>query len=293
MRSGSERTAAPLHWIVPAIIAALLSLISAASAHADPIPAKPERYVVDLANLVDGASETRLLGYLQELEQKTGYQMIVLTVNSLDGASIDDFSLRTAEKWQLGQRGRDNGVLVVIAKNDRKYRIEVGYGAEAVLNDSLAGRIARRYFVPNFKAGNYSGGIHDGTIALIDRIAKKTNTKIEGLPKVRRGRSAPRSGRRAAKAGGVVCMMSLFILVSIVSGLGRRRRHSTWGYGGGWLPWLILMNSSRHGGGWSSGGGFGGGGWSSGGGGFGGGGFGGFGGGGGGGFGGGGASGGW
>ena len=126
------------------ITAVIILLLVVSVALPAGIPDKPQKYVVDLAGIVDDATENRLNGYLQELEQKTTAQMVVLTILSLEGESIEDFSITIAhDKWKLGQKGKDNGLLFLISVKDRKYRIEVGYGLEGVLPDSLVGSIGR------------------------------------------------------------------------------------------------------------------------------------------------------
>jgi len=151
---------------------------------ADSLPATPENYVVDLARVLDRGKETTLNRYLKELEEKTTVQFVVLTINSLDGLSIEDFSLQAAEKWKLGQRGKDNGLLLTVALKDRKYRFEVGYGLEETLPDSLVGSIGRELMVPSFQKGMHARGIADATYAVINRIAKAHNVTISGVPKV-------------------------------------------------------------------------------------------------------------
>ena len=124
----------------------LLSLVLSFSAvslcYANNVPERPDNPVVDLAGIIDAAVETKLNQYLRELEQKTTAQMAILTIKSLEGQSIEEFSITVAhDKWKLGQKGKDNGVLLVVALQDRKYRIEIGYGLEGVLPDSQASRI--------------------------------------------------------------------------------------------------------------------------------------------------------
>ena len=131
------------------------------------IPDQPYNYVVDLEGIIDPQTEADLNRRLKELENRTSAQVVVLTINSLEGEPIERFSLRTAEKWALGQKGKDNGVLITVAVHDRKYRIEVGYGLEAILPDSYVGSLGRRYFVPNFRQGKYSRGIE----AVVSNIA--------------------------------------------------------------------------------------------------------------------------
>ncbi|MCE5275494.1 MAG: TPM domain-containing protein [Deltaproteobacteria bacterium] len=230
---------------------------------------RPASYVVDGAGIIDAAARQTLSGVLQELEQKTGAQMIVLTVGSTDGIPIEQFALDRAEKWKLGQKGKDNGLLLVIAAKDRKYRIEVGYGLEQTLPDSLAGSIARMYLVPAFKAGNYTRGIVDTTSVIALTIAKAQGVQLSGVPEVK----APQRRSRGFPAG---ALLALFFIATLFSSLSRSRS--------GGLIQAILLGSLLGGSGRGSSGGFGS---------FGGGGFGSFGGGGGGGFGGGGSSGGW
>ena len=99
----------------------------------------PQRYVEDKADIVSDLVEKNLNGYLQELEQKTGIQMIILTINTTGDIPIETYAIELATKWKLGQKGKDNGVLMVIAKDDRAYRIEVGYGLEGIFPDSYCG----------------------------------------------------------------------------------------------------------------------------------------------------------
>jgi uncharacterized protein len=297
------------HTLLPAAALTLAALLAAAltrSALAQDLPARPADYIVDLAGVIDRGTFQKLNGYLQELEQKTGAQMIVLTVNSTQGTPIRDFGLKTAEKWKLGRKDRSNGVLIVIAIKDRQWTFEVGYGLEPTLTDAFCGRVGRDVFVPCFKKGDYGRGIYEGTLVLVGQVASAAGVSITGLaaPTLssgtggRTGRGAPSHAAPVAGLGGCVCSLAPILIAFIVLSSLFGRRYSAYRHrhcpDGLWL-WLLLggLSGSGHGhrnwgGGW--GGGFGGGGFGGGGGGFGGGSFGG---GGGGSFGGGGASGGW
>jgi uncharacterized protein len=241
------------------------------------IPAKPLNHVVDLAGIIDPDAESALNGYLLELEQKTTVQMVILTIKSLEGDPIEDLSIHIAhDKWKLGQKGKDNGVLLLVSLQDRRYRFEIGYGLEGILPDAYVSTLGRQYLVPYFRQGDYSKGITAAALAIIDRIASNAGVTITGLPTLRRGQAYPGSGTggrgptRLQSIFGIlffIVMVYLFIrnprlffLLLFMNALGGGRRSSWGGSGGGF------------------GGGFGGGS---------------FGGGGGGGFGGGGASGGW
>ena len=140
-----------------ALVTFFLYLCSVIGAQELPVP---QRYVEDRANIISDITEKGLNGFLQELEQKTSTQMIVLTIDTTGDIPIETYAVELATKWKLGQKGKDNGVLVVIAKDDRAYRIEVGYGLEGTLPDSLCGTIGRVYFVSNFQKGQFSEGIY-------------------------------------------------------------------------------------------------------------------------------------
>jgi len=253
------------NWLINIFLFFLLVVPSAGLAVTPPIPAAPPGQVIDLAGIIDSGQKEQLRRILHELEQKTSVQMVILTLNSLDGEDINTVSLRTAEQWQLGQKGKDNGLLFTVSLQDRRYRFETGYGLESVLPDSLLGTIGRQTLVPYFKQGNYSQGIAAATGAVIDILAKHYQVEITGrelLPRTRHNQNS--------SAASLVVLLLMLLLFSIFAMARNRNRRSS----GGSPPIIFPV-------GWGGGGGFGGGGF---GGGFGGGG---------GGFGGGGVSGGW
>ena len=240
----------------PAALAVLLAALafSAASASTPEPPAVPRDYVVDLAGVLGNDAANRLNAYLGELEQKTTAQVLILTVQSLDGQSIEEFAFNTKERWKLGQKGKDNGVLIVVAVKDRKYRFEVGYGLESVLPDSLVGSIGREYLVPYFRKGDYGSGIAAAAAATAQTIASSAGVRITGLPDMRReNRSyAPRAVGTAQTV-----LFIIFAIIGIILFITHPRQCM-----------LVLLASSLggRGGGWSGGGGgFGGGGGASGG----------------------------
>ncbi len=165
------------------ISAIWICLTLASSSFSDTIPQSPPNYVVDLAGIVDSEAEAELNSFLAELENKTTAQVVVLTIKSLEGNSIEEFSIHIAhDQWKLGQKGKDNGVLFLIALNDRKYRIEVGYGLEGALPDSRAGSIGRDFLVPFFSNGEFSKGVYTATLAMINEIATASGVTISGMP---------------------------------------------------------------------------------------------------------------
>ena len=245
----------------------LLILVSCAPAISAVVrvPLQPPNYVVDLAGIIDSNAEAALNSYLKELELKTSAQMVVLTITSLDGESIEEFSINLAhDQWKLGRKGKDNGLLLLVATQDKKYRFEVGYGLEAILPDSLVGSIGRQYLVPYFKKGDYSTGIFTSTLAVINVIATDAGVTLGDLPRMEVRRGARKVG--AADLSPMGKLFSLLFFIAMIYFFIKNPR----------LAFFLLMMSMMGGGrrsGWSGGGGFGGGG--------------------GGGFGGGGASGGW
>jgi uncharacterized protein len=250
----------------------LLSVLAATGYGQADLP-MPQHYVEDYANVINDSDERSLNGVLQELEQKTGAQYIVLTVLSTGGLPIEQFSIELTEKWKLGQKGKDNGMLFVLAKNDRRWRFEVGYGLEGFVTDQYCSRIGREVLVPYLKKEEYSRGIYQANLQIIQRIATEAGVSLTGMPKI-----TPVTVRDRRR--GLPCCSALpilFFMLLIFGGMGR---------GMGWWFLLPFMMGGFGGhGGYGRSGSFGGGSF--------GGGFGSFGGGMGGGFGGGGASGGW
>jgi uncharacterized protein len=243
---------------------------------------QPTTHIADYAGVIKPDVATKLDGWLTELEQKATAQVIVLTVKSLDGQPIEMFTIELMKQWKLGQKGKDNGVLICVATGDRKYRIEVGYGLEGAMPDSWCGTIGREYFVPNFRRGDYSAGIYEATVAVANRIAQEYGVAVSGL-------AAPvKRLQRRGQAGQAFAVLVAIIIISLIvasrSGRGggryRRRRGGFWE---GVILGNMMSGSTGHSSGWSSSNWGGGGDWGGGS----------FGGGGGGSFGGGGASGGW
>lgn len=134
--------------------------------------AKPQGRITDFANVIDAATEAELDRELDQLEQKTSSEIAVATVSSLGNMSVEEYANKLFKQWGVGQAKQDNGVLVLVAPNDHKMRIEVGYGLEGVLPDGLAGEVIRDQFTPKFKSNDYSGGIKDGVDRLVQIVER-------------------------------------------------------------------------------------------------------------------------
>ena len=171
-------------WLVYFIL--LLQCFFAVSVSAQlSIPPKPSAaqgiYVQDYAHVLSEADKQKILRLGQELDNKTTAQIAVLTVDTLKGQPIEDFSLAVLRSWGIGNKEKNNGALLVIAVKDRQSRIEVGYGLEGILPDGLTGRIQDEAMIPYFKKGNYVAGIVGGYTLTASIVADSHNIKLEGI----------------------------------------------------------------------------------------------------------------
>jgi uncharacterized protein len=145
----------------------LLGLVLPASALDVP---SSNGYVTDRAEILSSATEQKLERFLRSFEESDSTQIAVLTIASLQGEPVDEYALKVAETWGIGQKEHDNGALLLVAKGDRKIRIEVGYGLEGKLTDLLAGRIVDNEISPRFKQGDFDGGIIAGVGAMTQAV---------------------------------------------------------------------------------------------------------------------------
>lgn len=145
----------------------------------------------DYADLLDNSTARQLETNLTELEKTDSTQIVVLTIPSLEGDNLESFSLQVVEQWQIGQKGKDNGALLLIAKNDRKIRIEVGYGLEGKLTDLICGRIIRNIIVPQFKSGRFDQGIISGVAAMTSAVRGEFKAPASSAVKNRRRGTSP------------------------------------------------------------------------------------------------------
>ena len=129
----------------------------------------------DYADLISPAAEARIEQTLAALEQDEGAQVVVLTVESLEGELLEEYSLRVAETWKLGREQQDDGALLFVAKGDRKMRLEVGYGLEPVLTDVMSRRILDEILRPGFRAGDFDGGV-ERAVDAVDGLIRGTST---------------------------------------------------------------------------------------------------------------------
>ena len=143
---------------------------------------KPQGYINDFAGILDGGSKNEIAGMITGIEQSTGVEIAVVTLSDLGNVPIEQLGLKYYESWGIGKKGKDNGVLIMVAVNDRKAWITTGYGIEGTLPDGLVGEIYRNEMVPRFKQGDYAGGIK----ATIYKIGKAVGGETVSYPKTRK-----------------------------------------------------------------------------------------------------------
>ena len=168
--------------------------------------------VNDYADMLSAYTEGQLEGILRDLEKTDSTQIVVLTIPSLEGNVIEDFSIKVAEQWKIGQKGLDNGAILLVAKRDRAVRIEVGYGLEGSLTDLMAGRIIRNVIVPQFKAGNFDQGVLDG-IQAISGVVRGEFQAPEKIPSS--------TGRNDFNHVGFSGMIAFIFLISMLGRISR------------------------------------------------------------------------
>ena len=269
------------------LLTLFLSLI-AGVADAQTFPALSGR-VVDAAHLLSPAQTQQITALSEATEKASGRQLVVATIPDLQGYPIEDYGYRLGRAWKIGQQGANNGIVLIVAPNDRKVRIEVGYGLEPIMTDALSQGIIDEAILPKFRAGDMGGGIVDGANAIADQLKlPQEEAEKRASTATAEASATPRRHRSDGNTGVAIfwIIVVLVIVLPMIVGRARGRR-----YRGGRAP--VIVWGPGIGGGWGSGWSGGGSSWgSSGGGDWGGGGGGGFSGGGGS-FGGGGASGGW
>ncbi len=211
------------------------------------IPEHGGFWVHDEANVLSAQAKSRLESILQAERDSTSNQIAILIIPSLEGGSLEEYSLRVAEKWKLGKSDKDNGALLLISIQDRRMRIEAGYGLEGTLTDAMSSRIIRNEIAPNFRNGDYEAGVEAGLAGMIKAISGEYVNE-DPLPEKRHAKKFP--------LGTII----IIIIIIILASRGRRGGGGGhWSSGRGWIGPIGGFGGS---GSWGSGGGgsFGGGG---------------------------------
>jgi uncharacterized protein len=237
-----------------ALLAALLFLPTFALA-APKFPPLTGR-VVDNAEILSPAAEAKLTAELAALEKQTGHQLVVATLPTLQGYEIEDYGYQLLRTWGIGRKGEDDGAILIVAPNEKKVRIEVGYGLEPVLTDALSSLIIHRAILPAFREGRYEDGVVAGAEQIVRQIGLPADEAKAAVAEAEAQKVAVNDG--GSDVSFVLPIIVIFIVLWLLSGVlrmfGVRRR-----FGGSGLWWLLPMIldgvSRRGGGGWSGGGG--------------------------------------
>ncbi len=249
-----------------AVLAAILlafGALLAQQAAAEPTFPKLTGRVVDDARLLNPQQTAQLTQKLEALEKNSGRQLVVVTLPSLQGYEISDYGYQLGRAWGIGEKDKNSGALLIVAPNERKVRIEVGYGLEPIITDGLSFLIINNQILPRFKADDYPGGIAAGTDALVKQLTLPPD-------QARKVAADADAARKQGSGGGFPIGTIVFILIIVffvvmpmineARGGGRRRG----GFGGPiiWMPGSFGGDDDddHFGGGWGGGGGFGGGG---------------------------------
>jgi uncharacterized protein len=225
------------------ILLALLLFFSICAYSQPDVPAHGGFWVHDQANVLSAQSKQKLESILQAERDSTSNQIAVLIIPSLENGSLEEFSLRVAEEWKLGKAQKDNGVLLLIAIQDRLMRIETGYGLEGSLTDAISSRIIRNEIAPHFRTGDYEAGVEAGVMAILRAISGEYRN------------DDPTPEKRHAKKFPLSTIIIIIIIIILASRRGRGGRGGGhWSAGRGWIGPIGGMGGS-----WGSGGGFGGG----------------------------------
>jgi uncharacterized protein len=218
------------------------------------VPPAPTARVNDYAGLLAAGERARLEAQLAAGERATGAQVVVAIFPALEGESLEDFAVRLAERWRIGQKGLDNGAILLVFVRDRKLRLEVGYGLEPLIPDVEAGRIIREVIAPSFREGRYAAGLERAVETIYRRLAQPGAA------------SRPRGSAREAWLPWAAVMLLAIVIGSLVAGSYaatrrlRARRLYTLGPNGWYVPTIPPTGRHWGGGGGSPGGGFSGGG---------------------------------
>ena len=190
--------------VLPAAVLLLAAGLAHAPVSAQDLPA-PTGPVNDFAGILDPADERALQSEVEALERETTAEVAVVTVPSLGGRSVEEYATALFNQWGIGQADRDNGVLVLVAVNEREMRIEVGYGLEGVLPDGLAGAVIRETFLPAFRDGDYPRGIRQGVARVVDIVRRNETLTPEQIAAIERANA------EAGTSWLIAAFMSIFV----------------------------------------------------------------------------------
>jgi uncharacterized protein len=186
--------------------------------------------VVDDAHLLSAQTVQKLDGELAQLEQQTGRQLVVATIPDLQGYDIADYGYQLGRAWGIGQKGKDNGVVFIVAPNERKVRVEVGYGLEPVLTDALSSVILQQKVLPRFREGKMEQGVVDGTEALIQQLSLPDDQAKSNVAQAQQQQQQQAARRSGGTPLGLIftVLIVFFVLSSVLRGFGGGGSSGSW-----------------------------------------------------------------
>lgn len=200
-------------------------------------------YVSDFARVIKPEAKAALEGYAAELEAKTTAEVAVVTVGTVAPLTIEQYAVELFRKWGIGKKGKDNGVLLLVALEDRRVRIETGYGLEGAIPDAIASRVIQDYMIPFFKKGAFSEGILAGGMTVISLVAEEYGVSLEGFSQEYESVKPPKPSLLSSVLNFLFTVFVIVLFLSLRMGL---------------LGWLLLMGTGRRRGGYWYGSGYGG-----------------------------------
>ncbi|WP_200821512.1 TPM domain-containing protein [Bryocella elongata] len=237
------------------MLLAFVFCVSGRAEDPDKLPAPNGNYVSDFAGVIDAGTKPEIEALSREVYEKAHATIVVVTVNSLDGDTIEDFTTKLEDKWKVGPKNTDRGVVMIFAINDHKRRIEVGYGLEGILNDAKVGDIGRS-MVPQLQQGDYGAAILGGERQIAQVIADDSHVTLDTTVKLPAQHTYHYETTHHRSSGGGWVGIIIFIVIILLISRGGRG-----GGGGGWMWFLLgnLLGGGGRGGGFGGGGGLGGG----------------------------------
>ena len=197
---------------------------------------KPSGWVNDFANVIDKEDAGKLSSLIEEVEQKTSTEIAVVTVNSIAPYDEKEYARVLFDSWKPGKKEKSNGVLVLLAVKERRWRIEAGYGVEGILPDGLCGEIGRNYMVPYFKEGKYGEGLYQGVRAVANIIAKDAHVTFDTLGNLEGVAPETQSPSTMPDSLMILIIFIVIVLFMVLRSLGtyRNRYYGGGYYGGSW-----------------------------------------------------------
>jgi len=214
---------------------AVLALVAVPAVHAQDLPPQLTQPVNDFAKVVDSDSAVAMDALIRSLQSASGDVVVVATVDTFKPyGDIRDYAVKMFENRGrgIGEIGKDNGILILLAVEDRQVRVEVGYDLEQFITDGFAGEVSRKVMVPEFRQGNYGRGLLAGLERIVGRIAEQRNVTLRGTPPISRQRHRDEVGSGASSIVGFIIILILLNMI----GRTRRRRRRYWG-GSSWSGW--------------------------------------------------------